>query len=63
MIAPTVPTPAPTFTVVNPAAEPTDAWIAAVARLLLADVDREHREGQEHDDHQHQQECQVCQSN
>ncbi len=31
----------PTFTVVNPQAEPTDQWIRAVARLLLAAADRQ----------------------
>ena len=29
------------FTVVNPTAEPTDAWIRAVAGLLLAAADRQ----------------------
>lgn len=37
--------PAPTrrvvFTVANPDAKPTDAWVSAVARMLLAHVDRE----------------------
>jgi hypothetical protein len=46
VIAPSAPIPAPTIAVANPAAEPTDAWIAAAARMLLADVDRERGEGQ-----------------
>ena len=47
MIAPTAPTPAPIFTVVNPAAEPSDAWLRAIAVLLLADVDAERARYQE----------------
>jgi len=29
------------FTVTNPTAEPTDEWVRAVARLLLAAADRQ----------------------
>ena len=45
MIAPV--TSKPSMTVVNPDAEPTDAWIRAIAVMLLADVDREFEETQQ----------------
>jgi len=38
--APTIPTRRAVFTVSNPQAEPTDAWIHAVAVMLLAAADR-----------------------
>ena len=41
MIARVPPSTKPIITVANPDAEPTDAWICAIAVMLLADVDRE----------------------
>lgn len=35
------PTRRPVFTVANPQAEPSQAWIRAVARMLLAHADRQ----------------------
>ena len=40
MIARSLPIPAPTITVANPDVRPSDAWIRAIAVMLLADVER-----------------------
>ena len=37
----------PQIAIVNPDVEPSDEWIRAIARLLLADVDREFEETQQ----------------
>ena len=47
MIARSVPISAPTITVANPAAEPSDAWIRAIAVMLLADAERERERDQD----------------
>ena len=44
----------PTFTVVNPQAEPTDQWIRVVARLLLDAADKRLAERAAGVDHQDQ---------
>ena len=47
MIAPASPSTKPTMTVANPDVRPSDEWVRCVARLLLADVDREFEETQQ----------------
>jgi hypothetical protein len=47
MTAPAI-TPRAKFTVTNPTAEPTDAWIRAVAVMLLAAADRKLAERADH---------------
>jgi hypothetical protein len=47
--APTIPI-RPTLHVVDPDAEPSDAWIQGVARMLLAAADRRLAEQADHQD-------------
>jgi hypothetical protein len=48
VIAPTVPTPAPVFTVADSTVRPSDEWLRAIAVMLLADVERDQdQEGDE----------------